>query len=139
MKTPQSILFLGWIIFSGTAVFLIIEQIDLESSFLSPKIQRLVAPEKLNCKRMNLQLTDQQRSVVASLGHGRLGNQLGNFASCYAVMKDYGMYPYLNTMQLKLLENVFVLPELVESDNASYYIWEERKFFQVYNGLLTYK
>ena len=77
---------------------------------------------------MNLQLSDPQRSIVASLGNGRLGNQMGNFASCYAVMKDYGMYPYLNTMQLKILENVLVLPELVESDNASYYMWEEGTF-----------
>ena len=125
---PRVVLFLRLTIFCGTAVFLVIEQIDVQSSFQSPEITRLVASEKLNCKRMNLQMTDQQRSVVASLGNGRLGNQMGNFASCYAVLKDYGMYPYLNTMQLKLLENVFVLPELVESDNASYYIWEERMF-----------
>jgi hypothetical protein len=128
MKTHQGVLFLGWIIFCGTAVFLIIEQIDLQSSFLSPEIARLSAPEKLNCKRMNLHLADPQRSVVASLGNGRLGNQMGNFASCYAVMRDYRMYPYLNTMQLKLLENVFVLPELVESDDAPYYMWEEGTF-----------
>ena len=128
MKTPRGVIFLGWIIFCGTAVFLFIEKIDLKSPFLSPEIARLVVPEKLNCKRMNLQLANPQRSVVASLGNGRLGNQMGNFASCYAVMKDYGMYPYLNTMQLKVLENVLVLPELVESDNASYYMWEEGTF-----------
>ena len=77
---------------------------------------------------MNLKLDDPQRSIVASLGNGRLGNQMATFAGCYAVMKEYGMYPYLDTMQRELLEAVFVLPELVESDNASYYMWEQGKF-----------
>ena len=81
---------------------------------------------------MNLKLDNQQRSIVASLGNGRLGNQMANFASCYAVMKEYGMYPYLNTMQLELLERVFVLPELEEADNASYYMWEEGKFYYLH-------
>ena len=97
-------------------------EIDLHSS--TPNTAN---PETLNCKRMNLKLNDQQRSIVASLGNGRLGNQMANFASCYAVMREYGMYPYLNSMQLELLERVFVLPETVDSDNASYYIWEEGK------------
>ena len=88
-------------------------------------------PQTLNCQRMNLKLYDQQRSIVASLGNGRLGNQMANFASCYAVMKEYGMYPYLNTMQLELLERVFVLPELEQSDNASYYMWDEGKFYYI--------
>ena len=98
-------------------------EIDLEDSSLTTSY-----PETLNCKRMNLKLHDQQRSIVASLGNGRLGNQMANFASCYAVMKEYGFYPYLNRMQLETLETVFVLPELVELDNASYYLWEEGNF-----------
>ena len=77
---------------------------------------------------MNLKLINQQRSIVASLGNGRLGNQMSNFAGCYAVMKEYGMYPYINKMQLELLENVFVLPDKQDADNASYYIWEESRF-----------
>ena len=72
-------------------------------------------------------LNHPQRSIVASLGNGRLGNQMANFASCYAIMKEYGMYPYLNSMQLKLLENVFVMPELVDKDDASYYLWDPGK------------
>ena len=85
-------------------------------------------PERWNCKRMNLTMDDNQRSIVASLGNGRLGNQMANFASCYAVMKEYGLYPYLNTMQLDILESVFVLPGLSELDNASYYVWNEGNF-----------
>jgi hypothetical protein len=77
---------------------------------------------------MNLKLDDQQRSIVANFGNGRIGNQMANFAGCYALMKEYGFYPYLDTMQLELLESVFVLPELVELDNASYYLWKEGKF-----------
>ena len=80
---------------------------------------------------MNLKLYDKQRSIVASLGNGRLGNQMANFASCFAVMKEYGMYSYLNTMQLELLERVFVLPELVESDNASYYMWDQGRYYYI--------
>ena len=58
---------------------------------------------------------------------GRLGNQMSNFASCYAIMKEYGMYPYLDSEQLKLLENVFVMPEIVDDDDASYYLWDKGK------------
>ena len=137
MRSPRRVFFLGLIF--CCAGFVVIEHAHFQSTFLSsenpspvvPEMSSenaLIVPKTLNCKRMNLQLADAQRSVVASLGQGRLGNQMGNFASCYSVMKDYGMYPYLNTMQLNLLENVFVLPELVDSDNASYYIWEEGTF-----------
>ena len=83
--------------------------------------------QSLNCDRMNLMLNHTQRSIIASLGNGRLANQMCNFATCYAIMKEYGMYHYLNTMQLQLLENVFILPEISDSDNASYYLWEEGK------------
>ena len=72
-------------------------------------------------------LNHPQRSIVASLGNGRLGNQMANFASCYAIMKEYGMYHYLDSMQLKLLKNVFVMPELVDKDDASYYLWDPSK------------
>ena len=77
---------------------------------------------------MNLNLSNPQRSIVASFGGGRLGNQMANFASCYAIMKEYGMYHYLKPMQLKILRKVFELPELVDSDNASYYVWEKGKY-----------
>ena len=85
----------------------------------------LSATETFNCNRMNLKLANPQRSIVASFGNGRLGNQMSNFASCYAIMKEYGMYQYLNSMQLKLLQNVFTLPSLTDTDDASYYKWEK--------------
>ena len=77
---------------------------------------------------MNLDLSHPQRSIVASLGNGRLGNQMSNFASCYALMKEYGMYHYLDAEYLKLVEKVFVMPEVVDDDNASYYLWDTSKW-----------
>ena len=53
---------------------------------------------------------------------------MANFASCFAIFKEYGMYHYLNEMQLKLLENVFAMPKLTNTDNASYYFWDEGKY-----------
>ena len=74
---------------------------------------------------MNLKLYHPQKSIVASLGDGRLGNQLSNFASGYAIMKEYGMYPYLGSNQLKSLRKVFLLPELSNQDDTSFFLWEE--------------
>ena len=78
----------------------------------------------INCQRINLKLSSPQRSIVASLGNGRLGNQLSNFASCYAISKEYVMYHYLNSMQLEILQNVFDLPKWNNVENGSYYLWD---------------
>ena len=86
-----------------------------------------VSTKSSNCDRMNLKLHHPQRSIVASLGNGRLGNQMSNFASCYAVMREYGMYPYLNPSQLHALQKVFILPRLSNKENQSYYLWEKGK------------
>ena len=82
-----------------------------------------------NCDRMLLKLYHPQKSIVASLGNGRLGNQMSNFASGYAIMKEYGMYPYLGSNQLKSLRKVFLLPEHANHDNASFFLWEKGKFY----------
>ena len=78
-----------------------------------------------NCDRMMLKLHHPQKSIVASMGNGRLGNQMSNFASTYAIMKEYGMYPYLNSNQLNALKKVFLLPEPSNSDEALYFLWEK--------------
>ena len=83
--------------------------------------------QNTSCRRINLNLTYPHISIVASLGNGRLGNQLSNFASCYAIWKEYGMYHHLNSMQLQLLENVFQLPQLEDQDNDPYYFWNTGK------------
>ncbi len=72
---------------------------------------------------MKLKLKNQQRSIIANFGDGRLGNQLSNFATNYAISKDYGMYQYINSMQHSIIKSVFNLPELNDMDNSSYYIW----------------
>ena len=83
----------------------------------------------INCRRMMLDLTHPQRSVVASFGDGRLGNQLSNFATCYAIQKEYKMYHYLNTFQLELLTNVFDFSNVpIDADKSSYYLWDEGKY-----------
>ena len=143
MKVSELILILGWISLFSTLVFLFNDYIVYKCDVQAVKISKAVdsalshslppttsQPENLNCKRMNLKLADPQRSIVASFGNGRLGNQMANFASCYAIMKDYGMYHYLNSMQLEILKKAFVLPELVDADNAPYYVWEKGKYTQ---------
>ena len=96
-----------------------------------PKSQKPNSNESrsINCRRMMLDLTHPQRSVVASLGDGRLGNQLSNFATCYAIQKEYKMYHYLNTFQLELLTNVFDFSNVpIGADYSSYYLWDEGKY-----------
>ena len=75
----------------------------------APKIKKqniknmTIVSVESKCNRMKLNSTQPHRSIVASFGNGRLGNQLSNFASSYALMKEYGMYPYISPMQLDLL------------------------------------
>ena len=86
----------------------------------------------INCRRMMLDLIHPQRSVVASLGNGRLGNQLSNFATCYAIQQEYKMYHYLNTFQLELLSNVFDFSNVpIDAEKSSYYIWDEGKYLSL--------
>ena len=88
----------------------------------------------VSCRRINLSLTHPQLSIVASLGNGRLGNQLSNFASCYAIWKEYGMHHYLNFMQLNIIQKVFELPKFEEEDNnAPYYIWDPGKCLEKFS------
>ena len=48
-------------------------------------------------------------STVASFGNGRLGNQMCNFASQYALYKEFGMPSYLTEYSFRLLQNTFIL------------------------------
>ena len=91
--------------------------------------QRESILQNVSCRRINLSLAHPQVSIVASGGKGRLGNQLSNFASCYAIWKEYGMHHYLESMQLNIIETVFELPKFKEEDNnAPYYIWDPGKY-----------
>ena len=54
----------------------------------------------------------------------RLGNQLSNFASGYAIWRDFGILNYMDPEQLRIIGKVFKLPAHDETENdACYYTW----------------
>ena len=82
------------------------------------------------CCRMVLNADVQKPSIVASFGNGRTANQLCNFASGYALWREYGIMNFLDENQLKRLEATFELPILNEkNDTSSCYLWRKGKFF----------
>ena len=79
---------------------------------------------------MDLNTDIQKPSIAASFGDGRTANQLCNFASGYALWREYGILNYLDENQLNLLRSTFELPILnEESDTSSYYLWRKGKYF----------
>ena len=82
------------------------------------------------CSRMDLNVDIQKPSIAASFGDGRTANQLCNFASGYALWREFGILNYLDENQLNLLGTTFELPQLnEESDTSSYYLWRKGKNF----------
>ena len=82
------------------------------------------------CSRMDLNVGTQKPSIAASFGDGRTANQLCNFASGYALWREYGILNYLDEYQLNLLRTTFELPILnEENDTSSYYLWRKGKYF----------
>ena len=81
------------------------------------------------CKRMNLTVTITKPSIAASFGEGRTANQLCEFATGYALWREYGILNYIEKRQLSTLEQTFQLPKLDEDNNNSpYYVWREGKY-----------
>ena len=63
-------------------------------------------------------------SAIQQRSQTRLGNQLSNFASGYAIWRDFGILNYMDPKQLQIIGKVFKLPTYEEKDdNASYYVW----------------
>ena len=63
-------------------------------------------------------------SAIQQRTQTRLGNQLSNFASGYAIWRDFGILNYIDPKQLQILGKVFKLPTYKENDDsASYYVW----------------
>ena len=63
-------------------------------------------------------------SAIQQQAQARLGNQLSNFASGYAIWRDFGILNYMDPLQLQIIGKVFKLPTYEENyDNASYYVW----------------
>ena len=54
----------------------------------------------------------------------RLGDQLSNFATGYAIWRDFGILNYMDPKQLSIIGKAFKLPSYDETDNdACYYTW----------------
>ena len=83
-----------------------------------------------SCKRMSDVVKKNNPSIAVSAiqqrTFTRLGNQLSNFASGYAIWRDFGILNYVDPEQLAIIGKVFKLPTYNESDsNASYYVWRK--------------
>ena len=74
-------------------------------------------------------------SAIQQPHQTRLGNQLGNFASGYAIWRDFGILNYIDPEQLHIIGNVFELPKYEETDNdACYHTWLKGLFFKIFSG-----
>ena len=62
-------------------------EVEYKHAFKSPNVIK----EFKACQRMNLNTNILQPSISASFGNGRLANQLCNFASGYAIWRQYGI------------------------------------------------
>ena len=91
------------------------------------------------CQRIsNVYKKNNPSIVVSSIQRQqtRLGNQLGNFASGYAIWRDFGILNYMDPEQLHIIGKVFQLPKYEETDNdASYYIWLKGVFFKMFSRI----
>ena len=80
------------------------------------------------CMRMNLGTYMKKPSIAASFGGGRTANQLCEFASGYALWRQFGILNYIDVTQYEKLTRTFELPVVNENGNSStYYIWNEGK------------
>ena len=78
-------------------------------------------------------------SAIQQQHQTRLGNQLSNFASGYAIWRDFGILNYLDPEQLHIIGKAFKLPTYDEKDNnATYYKWVKGNLFNL-TLLKTYK
>ena len=74
-------------------------------------------------------------SAIQQPHQTRLGNQLGSFASGYAIWRDYGILNYIDPEQLHIIGNVFKLPKYEETENdACYHTWLKGLFFEIFSG-----
>ena len=64
-----------------------------------------------DCSSMTFLSQETYFSVLASFGNGRLGNQMCNFASQYALSEEYGLSSYFSPYSYKTLVETFDLPK----------------------------
>ena len=89
------------------------------------------------CQRISDVAKNNNPSIVVSAiqqeHQTRLGNQLGNFASGYAIWRDFGILNYMDPEQLHIIGNVFELPKYEETDNdACYHTWLKGLYFEIF-------
>ena len=84
------------------------------------------------CLRMNLGTGKNKPSIAASFGGGRTANQLCEFASGYALWRQFGILNYIDLIQYNKLGNIFELPKTLtrNQNNSSYYIWDEGEYWK---------
>ena len=84
-----------------------------------PTCQRIIQVTMKNSPSIAVSAIDDSQSR-----RGRLGNKLSNFASGYAIWRDFGILNYMDPEQLRIIGEVFQLPTYnAKDDNASYYVW----------------
>lgn len=79
------------------------------------------------CKRISDVVKKNSSSIAVSAiqrKQTRLGDQLSNFATGYAIWRDFGILNYMDPKQLSIIGKAFKLPTYKETDNnACYYTW----------------
>ena len=72
--------------------------------------------ESKTCIRMNLNTESKKSSIAVSFGGGRTANQLCEFATGYALWRQFGILNYIDNVQYEKLKRTFDLPKLKETD-----------------------
>ena len=75
------------------------------------------------CKQMQLSKKSSQKSIILNFGDGRLGNQMCNFASQYALHKEFGVKSYFKNVSHSILSDTFDMPS-PRKRNSSFQLWD---------------
>ena len=87
------------------------------------------------CKRISDVVKKNSSSIAVSSiqrKQTRLGDQLSNFATGYAIWRDFGILNYMDPKQLSIIGKAFKLPIYDETDNdACYYTWLKGLYYKI--------
>jgi hypothetical protein len=93
------------------------------------------------CKRISDVVKKNSASIAVSSiqrKQTRLGDQLSNFATGYAIWRDFGILNYMDPKQLSIIGKAFKLPTYDERDNdACYYTWLKGLCYEIIKKKLT--
>ena len=97
---------------------------NIDSSTYSSVSGNTISKSKSKaCKRMQLSKNITQNSILASFGNGRLGNQMCNFASQYALHKQFEVKSYFKNVSLATLRKTFAIPNPAKN-RSSFHLWD---------------